>query len=251
MRLTPLKVHYGGYTFRGDAITLNLGLEARTETFVGARPEPTAPAPLPSPGKGLRGRGLEFFLPVVAQYDQLEPVILRALDKREKRPFVLPALGEVLADFSAVEVYATEGQRLAVSIDLAAWQASAPDKVTRGKVWLTAMPVTQPGSAAVGFANVQVRGQTDTFGGTMLVKVAEQFSFSETIAEALAQDFAKDLAELQDKIRAALAEKREGALLIRTRIDRFETGRITPYGQGLYMPVRASGNADIRYLPRR
>lgn len=251
MRLTPLKVHYGGYSFRGDAITLNLGLEARTETFVGARPEPSAPSPLPSPGKRLRGRGLEFFLPVVAQYDQLEPVILRALEKREKRPFVLPAIGEVMADFSAVEVYATEGQRLAVGIDLTAQRVGETDEPTRGKVWLTATPLTEPGSAQVKFANVQVRGQTDTIGGNLLVKVAEQFSFSETIAEALSQDFARDLGELQGKIRAALDEKREGALLIRTRIDRFETGRITPYGQGLYMPVRASGNADIGYLPRR
>jgi len=251
LRLTPLRVHFGGYTFRSDAITLNLGLEATTETFVGAQPEPPAPTPLPSPGKGLRERGLDFFLPVVAQYDQLEPVILRALKKRQTRPFTLPALGEVMTDFSAVQVYATEGQRLAVGIDLAVWQASAPEKVTRGKVWLTATPVTQPGSAEVKFANVEVRGKTDTVGGTMLVKVAEQFSFSETIADALAQDFAKDLQELEGKIRVALAEKRQGALLIRTEIDRFETGKITPYGQGLYMPVRAKGRADLRFLPRR
>ena len=85
----------------------------------------------------------------------------------------------------------------------------------------------------------------------MLVKVAEQFSFSETIADALAQDFAKDLHELEGKIRVALAEKREGGLLIRTEIDRFETGRITAYGQGLYMPVRAKGRANLRYLQGR
>jgi hypothetical protein len=251
MRLTPLKVHFGGYSFRGDAITLNLGLDARTETFVGNRPEPSPVAPLPPPGNGIGRPGLDFFLPVVADYDELEPVILRALQKRQARPFALPALGEVTAEFSAVDVYATEGQRLAVGIDLAARQASAPDKVTRGKVWFTATPVTQAGSAEVKFANVEVRGKTDTVGGTMLVKVAEQFSFSETIADALAQDFAKDLHELEGKIRVALAEKREGGLLIRTEIDRFETGRITAYGQGLYMPVRAMGRANLRYLQGR
>ncbi len=251
LRLTPLKVHYGGYSFRGNAITLNLGLEAMTETFVGQRPEPSSPGPLPAPASGLRERGLDFFLPVVADYEPLEPVILRALDKREARPFTLPALGEVKADFSAVEVYATQGQRLAVGIDLAAWQTSAPKKVTRGKVWLTATPVTQPGSAQVRFANVEVRGNTDTLGGALLVKVAEQFSFSDTIAEALAQDFAGDLEDLQGKVCRALAERREGALLIRTEIDRFETGAITAYGQGLYMPVRAKGRANLRYLPRK
>ena len=150
-----------------------------------------------------------------------------------------------------MEVYATEGQRIAVGIDLAARQASAPKKVTRGKVWLTATPVTQAGSAQVKFANVEVRGKTDTFGGTMLVRVAQQFSFSDTIADALAQNFAGDLDELEGKIGRALAEKRHGALLIRTKIDRFETGTITAYGHGLYMPVRATGRANLRYLPRR
>lgn len=85
----------------------------------------------------------------------------------------------------------------------------------------------------------------------MLLKVAQQFSFSDTIADALAQNFSGDLEELQGKIRRALAEKREGALLIRTEIDRFETGAITAHGQGLYMPVRASARADLRYLPQR
>ncbi len=251
MRLTPLKVHYGGYSFRRDTITLNLGLEAKTETFVGEKPEPPEPGPLPMPGKNIRDSGLDFFLPVIANYDQLEPVILRALQKRQAKPFTLPALGEVTADFSAVEVYATEGGRLAVGIDLSAQQVSDPDEVTSGKVWLTATPVTEAGSAHVKFANVLVRGKTDTFGGTLLVKVAEQFSFSEIIADALAQNFTNDLEELEGKIRLALAEKREGPLLIRTRIEKFETGEITAYGQGLYMPVRATGRADIRYRPRR
>ena len=251
MRLTPLKVHYGGYSFRRDKITLNLGLEAKTETFVGDKPEPPTAGPLPAPGKGLRNRGLEFFLPVIANYDVLQPVILRALQKRQDRPFTLPALGDVMADFSAVEVYATEGGRLAVGIDLAAHQVSAPEKVTKGKVWLTATPVTEAGSAEVKFTNVQVRGKTDTLGGTLLVKLAEQFSFSETIADALEQNFTGDLEKLEGKIRTALSEKREGPLLIRTRIDRFDTGEITPYGKGLYMPVRAIGRADILYRPRR
>lgn len=250
LRLTPLKLHYGGYSFRGDKITLNLGLEARTETFVGERPEPPAPVPLPAPGKGLREQGLSFFLPVIAGYDQLEPVILRALRKRQTRPFALPAIGDVNAAFEKVEVYATDAGRLAVGIDLTARRASEADDPVRGKVWLTATPVTQAGSAEVRFANVKVTGESDSIGADLLIRLAEQFSFSEVISDALAQNFSKDLAELEGKIRVALAEKREGPLLIRTRIDRFETGVITAHGPGLYMPVNASGRADLRYMPK-
>jgi hypothetical protein len=251
MRLTPLKVRYGGYSFRGDRITLNLGLEARTETFVGVRPQPAAPTALPPPDKGKLNGGLSFFIPVVANYATLEPVILRALRKRGARPFTLPAIGDVNATFDKIEAYGTTGGRIAVGVDLTAQRVGDSDAPTRGKVWLTATPVTQPGSAQVRFANVQVRGVSDGIGGNLLLTLAEQFSFSEPIADALEQNLAGDLAELEGKIRGALAEKSEGPLLIRTRIDTFETGRISAHGQGLCMPVSATGMASVRYVPGR
>lgn len=46
-------------------------------------------------------------------------------------------------------------------------------------------------------------------------------------------------------------ERQEGAFHIRTRIDRFETGTITAYGNGLFMPVQLTGSTNVVYRPQR
>src|SRR3546814_13957888 len=52
-----------------------------------------------------RGR-LRFFIPIVADYAQLEPVILRALVKRPARPVEVPGRGPVTARVDTVTAYA-------------------------------------------------------------------------------------------------------------------------------------------------
>lgn len=75
--------------------------------------------------------------------------------------------------------------------------------------------------------------------------------FSALIAAALTQNFANDLSELEGKIKRAVDQRREGAFIIRTHIDGFETGEIKAYGNGLYLPVRLTGGASVDYRPKR
>ena len=93
------------------------------------------------------------------------------------------------------------------------------------------------------------RGDTDGISGDLLILIGQNEGFAPLIAEALTQNFARDLADLEDKIRRAVDRRREGAFLIRTRIDGFETGKIRAYGNGLYLPVRLTGSASVDYRP--
>ncbi len=52
MRITPLKVGFGGYRIGGGRIVMQLAAEALTETFVGDRPADPKPTPLPPPTRG-------------------------------------------------------------------------------------------------------------------------------------------------------------------------------------------------------
>ncbi len=63
--------------------------------------------------------------------------------------------------------------------------------------------------------------------------------------DALTQDFSRDYQDLLGKIAHAIAEKREGNLVIRARVDRVRTGLISATGQGLYLPVSGEGTASI------
>jgi hypothetical protein len=249
MRVTPQRLLYGGYALSGGRLRLDLGLEAITESFVGPRPNDPAPTPLPPPARARADGRFAMAIPVTANYAQLEPVILRALTKRAAQPFALPAIGPVIARFDKVEAYGANGGRIAVGVTLAARSASGKMGETYGRIWLMARPVNAPDSAEVRFADLTVTGATDGVAGDMLVALGSSPAFSPLIAASLTQNFTRDLEALEGKIRRAIAEKRLGDLLIESRIDRIETGRIHAYGAGLHLPVEAQGTARIRYQP--
>ncbi|MDG2535639.1 DUF4403 family protein [Sphingomonas sp. HITSZ_GF] len=249
MRITPQKLSYGGYRLSGNRLRLSLGLSALTETFVGPRPEDPKPTPLPPLGRDAAGSKLEFFIPVIADYAQLEPVLQKALDKRARRPFELPGVGPVLAHFENVTGYGTVGGRIAVGMTISARPQSGGAE-THGLVWLTARPVNQPGSQKVAFADLAVSGQTDGIGGDLLVKLVQSPAISETLAESLTQNFAKDFDKLLGKVRRAIVSKRAGDFVIRADITDVRNGALKAAGQGVYLPVWASGTARVEYVGR-
>lgn len=249
MRVSPRKLIYGGYGMEKGRLRLNLGLEALTETFVG--PEPVAPRPTPLPPlvKARTDSRFRFFIPVIADYQELELVILRALVKRSRRPFDLPGLGAVNVRFGKVEAYGTGGGRIVVGLTLVARLATGTSGDTRGMIWIAARPVNQAGSARIGFTDLSVTGDTDGVKGDLLLRLGNSPGISELIAEALEQNFAHDLDDLLGKVRRAIERKQEGDFTIDARIETVETGIIEAYGKGLYLPVRATGEAQISYRP--
>lgn len=249
MRVAPSRVFYNGYSMRGGTLRLDLGLEATTQTFVGDRPAPPAPNPLPPLDRSTKAKGLRFRLPVTADYQTLVPVIQKALNKRAARPFHLPGLGRVHARFSNITCYGSVGGRIAVGVDISARRDDAP-RDTHGRIWLAARPVNAANSSQVGFVDPIITGDTDGIGGDTALAISRTRGFADLIATALSQNFAKDIAELKGKIARAIANKRVGDFVIKAQADHFEIGQLHAYGEGLHLPVRATGEAQILYQPR-
>lgn len=249
MRVTPQRILYGGYRIDGQRINLDLGLEAVTETFVSERPTDPAATPLPRLVRQAPKPHLDIRVPVIADYAQLQPVVDRALAKRSLRPFELPKVGPMMVKFGKSTIYGAEGGRIAVGVDVDAKLEIRSGEPTRGRIWMTAVPVNRPGSAEVHFTNLAINGDTDGVGGDLLILLGRSEGFAPLIAEALTQNFTHDLGELQGKIRRAVDQRREGAFVIRTRVDGFEIGEIKAYGNGLYLPVRMVGGARVDYRP--
>ncbi len=248
MRITPQRLSYGGYSLVGGRLRLRLGMEAATETFVGPRPRDPTPTPLPNLTRVPSGAQLRFFIPVIADYAQLEPVVLRALAKRARRPFNLPAIGPVTARFLKITAYGTTGGRIAMGVTLAAKPVGGTEE-TLGVVWISGKPVNQPGSQKVGFTDLEVRGNTNGVGGDILVQLANSPALTDSIAQALTQNFTRDFQELLAKVQSAIVEKREGDFVIRAEIGKVTTGELRAAGQGLYLPVWAEGTARVEYVP--
>ncbi|MEW9855393.1 DUF4403 family protein [Novosphingobium sp. M1R2S20] len=250
MRISPRELQYGGYRIANGSITLRLGLRAITETFVGERPPDPPPTPLPplKPLKGDMGK-LRFFIPVIADYRELEPVLMETLLKRQRRPFEVPGVGPVWARFHKATIYGTTGGRVAVGLNFSAADEADTIGKARATVWLTGRPVNRANSREVGFTEFAVSGTTDRTGGDLVIKLANAPGLSSTIAAALIQNFEKDYDELMGKIDRAVEQRREGDFIIRARVEKVQTGSLRAAGQGLYLPVRGTGEASITLAP--
>lgn len=246
MQVRPVELQYGGYSVNGHSLLLRLGLKAITCTKVGTKPPEPDPVPLP-PRAPLSGEvgDLSFFIPVIADYRELEPVLMKALRKRSKRPFEVPGYGPVMADFRSARIYGTTGGRIAVGLDFTANDPDGALADTRGRIWLTARPVNAPNSRKVAFRELQVSGDTDAVAGDLALALVNAPALSSTLEQALGQNFQKDFDKLLGKIARAIDVRREGDLVIRAEVTDTRTGRIRATGEGLYLPVRAKGTASI------
>ncbi|KPF64503.1 DUF4403 family protein [Porphyrobacter sp. AAP60] len=246
-RLTPQQFRYGGYEVRGRVLTLQLGLDALFETFVGMKPEAVTPAALPPVARREKDTVRSVLhVPVVADYAVLEPVIAEALAKRAKRPFVIEDYGSVTASFANIRVYGTGKGRIAVGAKFAARSDLPVVGKAKGTIWLTARPENEAGSRKVRFADVAVTGETDITGEAFLFALANSPGFQDAITSALEQNFESDFSSLRAKIDQALAQ-REGRITdYSITIGTVETGIITAHGEGLYLPVDVTARIKAR-----
>ena len=251
MRITPQHVGFGGYNVVGRKVTLTLSADALTETFIAAqRPDDPKPTPLPRPSKTVGERGLQFYIPVLADYEQLEPVVLRALRKLAAKGITLTGIGAVDATFDKVTVYATNDNRLAVGVDTKVRRVSGGGE-TKGTIWLTALPFNEANSQVVRARDVHVAGQTDRTATTLLLNLFADSAVQATIGDGLTHDFAGDYAKVLTAAEKAIAGRREGDFLLAAKIGKVETGTLKATGKGLFLPVRVNGTATITYSPTK
>lgn len=249
LRITPRSLGFGGYRVEGRQLRLTLAAEALTETFVGDRPGDPAITPLPAPSQVIGRPGLRFFIPVLADYAQLEPVVERTLRKLATRGIAVPGVGPVAAEFGKVTVYATTGGRIAVGVK-ASVRPRDGGPTTRGEVWLSALPYNDANSQLVQARDVKLATKTDSVAVDLLVQMLTTAQVQQAIAQGLRHDFAPDYRKVLAKARAAIGARREGDFLLSTDVPTVTTGQLQVTGAGLFLPVRAEGNARIEYRPR-
>ena len=249
LRTTPQRLGFGGYRINGRRLELTLSAQALTQTFVGERPADPSPTPLPPPARAIGPRGLNFFVPVLADYRELEPVVSRALNKLAAKGITLTGIGPVDAEFGKVTVYATANDHLAVGVEAKVRARGNAATTTKGVIWLTALPYNDPDSQIVRARDIGIAGKTDSTVANMLVALFDDTSVVESIRTGLTHDFGGDYAKVLTKAKAAIGHRREGDFILSTTVDSVHNGQIKVTGQGLFLPVQATGKATIDYAP--
>lgn len=248
LRMTPQKLHFSNYTIADGVLTLGVGVTALTETFVGSRPADPVATALPPPVPPESVPVFRAHVPVIADYAGLEKLVEAALKQAESPPMQVRGIGIIQPEFGKVSLHATEGGRLAIGITMSAGTPRQWIK-PRGTVWLTALPYNSPGSQVLEVRDVRITGSPDTASFRMLLAVARSRVVSRQISRALSQNFTAQYDQALAAAGAALANKPLGDFVLSVKIDHVTNGTLKAVGQGLYLPVDASGTASLRLAP--
>lgn len=257
MRVTPSEVGAGALRVSGAQVTAEVMLAAGLELVVGERPAPTEPTALGANVGAPPSGGFALKVPVLAQYSELEPVLLAALHKLK----VEDVLGDdaalsgtgIEAQFRDVTIYATQGGRLAVGIEArvskAGWLAAMPWARVQGRVWLTAKPVTQMGSEVLRIEDLSIHGDMDQYAGDLLVRFLNRPAIKERIQSALTADFRKGYGDIVGKAQRGLKSVTIGNAQASFEVEEYSHGAIAVTGEGLFLPVTASGKVTTTLAP--
>jgi hypothetical protein len=194
--------------------------------------------------------GFRLVVPVVADWSILERELEKALGKVAARGIPIEGTGRLQASFGKPTLYATDGGRVAVGLDLA---ARSPRGLldTKGRVWLTGEVGNAPDTRKLAISDLRVTGSIEGADGRLLLAVAQSEAVRTAIANALATNFDRDFAKLLGKIDRALADKRVGAFILNANISQTHKGVMRPLGQGAFLLLEAEGEASLRWAPTR
>ena len=247
LRLTPQGVGLGSIRMEGRELQIDAVLHTLGELHLGTPPAPPQATPLPQIAAGQPGSALTLNIGVLSDYATLEAVIAKALIKVAARGITVPDYGRVNVRFRRAILYGTDDGRLALGLDLT---VRGPRQIlnTRGRVWLTARAQTTPGSERVLIRDVRLfTGRTRDSQLPLLVAVAQTETVRTALEDALSQDFTRDYARLMRRIDTALTNVRIGDFQLHARLANARHGQAVVLGQGLCLPVTASGSARLDY----
>src|SRR3546814_7693260 len=89
----------------------------------------------------------------------------------------------MMVKFVKSTIYGAPGGRIAVGVDVEAKLEARTGAPTRGRIWMTAVPVNKPGSAEVHFTDLAINGNTDGVGGDLLIVLGRSEGFATLIAD--------------------------------------------------------------------
>ena len=114
-----------------------------------------------------------------------------------------------------------------------------------GVVWLTGELANDPDSAVVRIENFALTGESDRESANLLARLFMDEEMQARIEQSLVADFSKDYDRVVADARTALRSLSADGVTFSASVDEVHHGQIQVTGQGLLLPVTASGRGSL------
>jgi hypothetical protein len=249
VRFTPQQLGFAGYTVRNRQFIVNLAARAQAETIFGSRPKDPVVTPLPDLMASLPRTGIDVQVPVHIPYSVFREPVAQALQLGQWQTVKMQDGTPVQARFNDIEVFGTEGGKIAIGIGLTIEEPITWLGNVEGKIWIVARPRLDLGNKVVGISNLTVISRTNSKIFNTLVGAVSKDEIDKEFIQKIAYDFSQDY---DDGIRKAddwlKAEPLEG-FVFRGSLISADVLRMHILPDGLIVQARAKGDGRMTYAP--
>lgn len=249
VRFTPREIGFAGYSIRGQRLVVNLAGRAQTQTLFGTRPDDPAITPLPDLSDSLPADGINVNVPFHIPYSVFRAPLERALNMGAFQKIRLNDGSEADARFNDVEIFATDGGRIAMGIDVTIKEPINWLGDVEGKLWIVARPRLDLANKVIGISNLSVFSRTNSPVFNAIVGTVSKDTVDEEMIRKISYDFSEDYEDGLKKADDWLkAEPLEG-FVFRGNLISADIQRLYVLPEGLIVQAKASGDGRMYYAP--
>jgi hypothetical protein len=249
VRFTPKEIGYAGYSIRGRRLVVNLAARAQTETLFGPRPEDPEVTPLPNLMATLPPQGINVRVPFHVPYSVFRKPVEQALNLGKFQKVQLEDGSEAEARFNDVEIFATDGGRIAIGIGVTIKEPISWIGDVEGKLWIVAKPRLDLTNKIIGISNPSIISRTNSRLFNAIVGAVNKNEIDRETIEKIRYDFSRDydggLPKADDWLKA---EPLEG-FVFRGSLISADVERLYVMPEGLVIQARAQGDGRMYYAP--
>lgn len=245
--LQPEKIAIEGPVTSGNALSASITVEGRPHVVVTETAPPWKPQPLPAPSQiGAEANSFAVSVPVLLPYAQAADLALKRLHERP------PHVGGANVRFDKLEILPS-GEDVVVAAhfcvaqgwDLFGWFDAC------GTAYLRGSPKFDPATDTIRIAHVRY----DIASENAMLAVTRALAGGElgkALESKLVFDVSKDIAKLQNDLRAALAKRPARGVIITGQIASFGPPTLTWTEDGFLADFTARGMiaADLNIKPK-
>ncbi|MEM1134003.1 MAG: DUF4403 family protein [Pseudomonadota bacterium] len=249
VRFTPQQIGMADYLIRDGQLIVDLAVQAQTETIFGPEPEKPEKTPLPDLMADLPDKGINVQVPVYVPYDVFEKPLGDIVGLGKFRQVELEDGTTTDARFNSIEMFGTEGGRLAIGLDVSIKSAVPLFDEVEGDIWIVAKPKLDVAAKTIGISDLEVVSQTDSPAFNLLAGAISVAEIDDELIAQISYDFSSYYEEGLRKADEWLAAEPLEGFVFNGDLESADFKQLHVAPQGMVIEAWARGTGRMQYDP--